>query len=43
MAIASLLMPFFTVTGIWLWIARRRAEGSRRRAATVEADAETAS
>jgi sulfite reductase (NADPH) flavoprotein alpha-component len=42
MAIASLLMPFFTVTGIWLWIARRRAEASRRRAATVVADVETA-
>lgn len=28
-AVASLLLPFFTVTGVWLWLLRRRNEASR--------------
>mgnify|MGYP000266975376 CR=1 FL=1 len=29
MAIASLLMPLFFVTGVWLWLARRNADRRR--------------
>jgi len=28
-ALAALLMPFFAVTGIWLWMLRRRSEAAR--------------
>ena len=30
MALAALVMPLFTVTGIWVWIKRRRAKAARR-------------
>jgi len=30
-ATASLLLPFFTITGLWLWLLRRRNEASRAR------------
>ncbi|HEY6895500.1 MAG TPA: PepSY-associated TM helix domain-containing protein, partial [Rhodanobacteraceae bacterium] len=29
MALAALALPFFTVTGFWMWLQRRRAERSR--------------
>lgn len=29
-ALAALSMPLFTVTGLWLWLLRRRAEAARR-------------
>lgn len=29
-ALAALLMPLFTVTGIWVWLLRRRSEAARR-------------
>lgn len=32
MAIAAALMPFFAVTGLWMWFARRRNERARRAA-----------
>lgn len=31
MAIAALLMPFFAITGVWLWLLRRRNELARFR------------
>jgi sulfite reductase (NADPH) flavoprotein alpha-component len=37
MALAALLMPFFFVTGIWMWI-RRRAAAKRPRAGSCGAD-----
>lgn len=39
MAIASLLLPLFTLTGFWMWLQRRRAESVRaKRAARPIAD-----
>jgi sulfite reductase (NADPH) flavoprotein alpha-component len=32
-ATASLMLPFFAITGIWLWLLRRRNEASRARLA----------
>jgi sulfite reductase (NADPH) flavoprotein alpha-component len=29
MAIAALLLPFFMLTGFWMWLQRRRAENAR--------------
>jgi len=29
-ALAALLMPFFAITGIWIWMLRRRCESARR-------------
>ena len=31
MALASLLLPGFAATGLWLWVLRRRSEAARRR------------
>lgn len=35
MALASLLLPLFAVTGIWLWLLRRRSEAVRRRQVAI--------
>ncbi|MEO6689316.1 MAG: PepSY-associated TM helix domain-containing protein [Dokdonella sp.] len=35
MAIAALLMPFFSITGLWLWLLRRRNDALRNRMAAV--------
>ena len=31
MSLASLLLPFFAITGLWLWLLRRRAAAGRPR------------
>jgi uncharacterized iron-regulated membrane protein len=35
MAIAALLMPFFSITGVWLWVLRRRNDALRNRLVAV--------
>lgn len=39
MATASLLLPLFAVTGIWLWLLRRRTEKQRRLRAAMAPEA----
>ena len=42
MAIAALLLPFFTLTGFWMWLARRRAERTRTSLPVANTDARPA-